>query len=78
MVVVGAVLEQRHDSVWKPIAFWSRKLLDAETRYSATDLEWLAVVEAVSRVWQYLLENIPFTVRSASCSSCSKIVQERS
>ena len=59
---IGAILEQLHDNDWKPIAFWSRKLLDAETRYSATDLEWLAVVEAVSHVWRHLLEDILFTV----------------
>ena len=63
-VGIGAVLEQRHDETWRPVAFWSRKLKDAETRYSATDLEWLAVVDAVTRTWYYLLEDIPFTVRS--------------
>ena len=70
---IGAVLEQLHDHVWKPIAFWSRKLLDAETRYSATDLEWLAVVEAVSRVWRHLLEDIPFTVRSDHAALARKL-----
>ena len=28
-------------TVWRPVAYWSRKLRDPETRYSATDLEWL-------------------------------------
>ena len=50
--------------MWRPVAFWSRKLREAETRYSATDLEWLAVVEAVSRVWSHFLEDVSFTVRS--------------
>ena len=36
---LGAVLEQEKEMEWRPIAFWSRKLKDAETRYSATDLE---------------------------------------
>ena len=50
-VGIGAVIEQKHEEeTWKPVAFWSRKLKDPETRYSATDLEWLAVVEAVSKV----------------------------
>ena len=70
---IGAVLEQLHDTVWKPLAFWSRKLLDAETRYSATDLEWLAVVESVSRVWRHLLEDIPFTVRSDHAALARKL-----
>ena len=73
LVGIGAVLEQRHDTVWKPVAFWSRKLLDEETRYSATDLEWLAVVEAVSRVWRHLLEDIPFTVRSDHAALARKL-----
>ena len=47
-VGIGAVLEQLAANEWKPVAFWSRKLKDAETRYSVTDIEWLAVVEAVS------------------------------
>ena len=35
-VGLGAVLEQQHPDGWKPVAFWSRKLKDPETRYSAT------------------------------------------
>ena len=63
-VGIGAVLEQKHEEGWKPVAFWSRKLKDPETRYSATDLEWLAVVEAVSKVWYHFLEDLSFIVRS--------------
>ena len=63
-VGVGAVLEQLADGQWRPVAFWSRKLKDAETRYSATDIEWLAVVDAVTLVWRHFLEDIPFIVRS--------------
>ena len=48
---LGAVLEQKWDDEWLPVAFWSRKLKDAETRYSATDLEWLAVVDSVTLTW---------------------------
>ena len=46
------------------MAYWSRKLKDAETRYSATDLEWLAAVTAVTHVWYWLLEGRPFTLCS--------------
>ena len=63
-VGVGAVLEQKHDENWRPIAFWSRKLKDAETRYCTTDLEWLAAVTAVTRVWYWMLEAQPFTICS--------------
>ena len=63
-VGVGAVLEQKHDDGWRPIAFWSRKLRQPELNYSATDLEWLAVVCAVTRVWNWMLESRPFTIMS--------------
>ena len=52
------------DGAWRPVAFWSRKLKDPETRYSATDIEWLAVVEAVTLIWRHFLEDTPFVVRS--------------
>ena len=63
---LGSVLylEQQHGVDWRPIAYWSRKLRDPETRYSATDLEWLAVVAAVTRVWPWMLEGRPFTICS--------------
>ena len=49
-VGIGATLEQLHEKGWQPISFWSRKLKPAELNYSATDLEWLAVVMCVTRV----------------------------
>ena len=64
IIGIGAVLEQLTSMEWRPVAFWSRKLKDAETRYSATDIEWLAVVDAVTLVWRHFLEDIPFVVRS--------------
>ena len=63
-VGIAAVLEQRHDRGWRPIAYWSRGMKDAETRYSTTDREWLAVVEAVSKCWRYFLEDHPFLLLS--------------
>ena len=64
LVGIGAVLEQLSANEWRPVAFWSRKLKDPETRYSATDIEWLAVVEAVTLIWRHFLEDIPFEIRS--------------
>ena len=61
---LGAVLEQKYDETWRPVAFWSRKLRDPETRYSTTDREWLAIVEAVSLKWKGFLEDRSFTVCS--------------
>ena len=63
-VGVGAVLEQKHDCGWRPITYWSRKLRDAELNYSATDLEWLAVVMSVTKMWHWLLEGKPFIICS--------------
>ena len=56
-VGIGATFEQKVEGVgWGPVAFWSRKMSDAERRYSVTDQEWLAVVEAVTRQWRHLLK----------------------
>ena len=40
---VGAVLQQEHDGVWRPLSYFSRKLHPAETRYSTFDRELLAI-----------------------------------
>ena len=63
-VGIAAVLEQRHSERWRPVAFWSKRLKDPETRYHTTDREWLAVVEAVTRRWRGFLEGVSFVVRS--------------
>ena len=44
---LGAVLQVRREGEWKAAAFYSRQTRVAEMRYSATELEALAVVEAV-------------------------------
>ena len=66
LVGVGALLEQYHesDSQWKPVAYWSRKLLPPQTRYHATDREWLAVVMAVTQVWWFWLCDRDFVLRT--------------
>ena len=72
---IGAMLEQWHEDQWKPVAFWSRKLWDPEVRYSATDLEWLAVVESVSIIWRHFLEDRPFTLQSDHCALAHKLAK---
>ena len=37
--VIGAVLEQEFQGTWRPIAFFSKKLQPAETRYSVFSTE---------------------------------------
>ena len=46
-VAVGAVLQQRIGQVWCPIAYFSKRLQPAETRYSAFDRELLAAYLAI-------------------------------
>ena len=53
---VGAVLSQHNDDgILRPVAFYSRKLLDKETKYTITELECLAIVNAVKHFDVYLL-----------------------
>ncbi|ROT85906.1 hypothetical protein C7M84_004043 [Penaeus vannamei] len=52
---LGAALMQRHDGRYKPIAFASRKLNQAESNYSVTDLEALAVVWALKHFREIIL-----------------------
>ena len=34
---VGAVLEQQHENGWHPVEYFSKRLNDTESRYSATE-----------------------------------------
>ena len=53
---IGVVLTQKDDNLTEhPVAFFSRKLAPKETRYSATEKEGLAVVEACKHYLPYLL-----------------------
>ena len=58
---VGGVLQQFSESMWKPIAFFSRRLKAAEMRYSTFGRELLAVYLAI-RHFRYFLEGRQFTV----------------
>jgi len=51
---IGGVLQVERDGVWEPAGFFSRQLRGAEQRYSATELEALAVVESVTHFAYYL------------------------
>ena len=57
----GAVLQQRIDSAWKPIAFFSKKLSNAEMKYSTFDRELLAIYKAIKR-FRYFIEGRRFHV----------------
>ena len=60
-VAVGAVLEQKLHGQWTPISFFSRKLQDPETRYSAFDWELLATYLAIRHI-RHFVEGRPFTI----------------
>ncbi len=60
-VAVGAVLQQYRDSQWCPIAFFSKCLKPAETRYSTFDRELLAVYLSITH-FRYFLEGREFYV----------------
>lgn len=57
---VGAVCEQWVNGAWQPLAFFSRKLRDAERKYSTFDRELLALFLA-TRHFRFLLEGRKFT-----------------
>ena len=61
-VGMGDVFEQRDPATeqWHPCAFWSRQFNGAQQQYAPTNREWLAAVEAVSRVWRHWLQGRPF------------------
>ena len=50
----GCVLNVCRDGEILPAAFYSRQLQGAEVRYSATELEALAVVESIKHFLHYL------------------------
>ena len=58
---VGAVLQQRVDDSWKPLAFFSKKLNKAQKTYSAFDRELLAIFLAIKN-FKYFLEGRQFHV----------------
>ncbi|GFO32837.1 Gag Pol polyprotein [Plakobranchus ocellatus] len=58
---VGAQLEQRQGQSWVPLAFFSRKLSDAEKKYSAFDRELLASYSAIKH-FRHFLKGRPFTL----------------
>ena len=52
---VGAVLQQDQGKGLQPIAFLSKKMLDAETRYPVHEQELLAIIHALNSWRHYLM-----------------------
>jgi hypothetical protein len=75
---VGAVLSQkRQDGETRVIAFWSRKLKGAETRYPTYDRELLAIRDAVVNWHYYLHSDRNFTVHTDHASLRHILTQPR-
>ncbi len=55
---IGEVLFQEQDGKWKPIAFLSRTMQPAERNYEIHDKELLAIMEALIKWRQYLLDTV--------------------
>ena len=60
-IAVGAVLQQHINGQWCPLAFFSRALKPAETRYSTYDRELLAIYLTIKHFW-YFLEGRDFHI----------------
>ena len=58
------MLEQLHQGVWETVAVWSRVLNACQRNYSILDKEWLAILEAVTRVWRHWLVGHTFVVHT--------------
>jgi len=60
---IREVLSQEQEEKWKPIAFLSRTMQPVERNYEIYDKELLAIVEALAKWRQYLLDMIkPFKI----------------
>lgn len=60
-ISLGAVLQQRVEDTWQPLAFFSKKMNPTQQRYSAYDRELLAVYESVKH-FRHMLEARHFTI----------------
>jgi hypothetical protein len=60
---VGAVLQQDQGNGLQPIAFLSKKMSDAETRYPVHEQELLAIIQALT-AWRHYLHGSKFVVRT--------------
>ena len=59
--LAGAVLQQRRNGSWSPLAFFSKTLSSTGTKYSALDCELLAAYSSI-RHFHFLLEAREFTL----------------
>ncbi len=58
---ISGILSQKQEIEWKVVAYFSRKMIDAERNYKTHNAELLAIVESF-RHWRYYLEQPYHTV----------------
>ena len=70
---IGGVLQVKREGKWEATAFYSRQTRGAEQRYSATELEALALVETIRHFGYYLYgkQFIAFTDHKPLCQLLS-------
>ncbi|XP_047998796.1 uncharacterized protein K02A2.6-like [Leguminivora glycinivorella] len=61
---MGAVIEQKHGDVWKPVHFWSSAFTPTQQRYAMIEKEACATTMACERFKLYLQGLPTFTLRS--------------
>lgn len=61
--MVGAVLHQRINRDWQPLGFYSKKLSNAQQKYSTYDRELTAIYQAVKH-FQYMIEGRECNIRT--------------
>ena len=59
---LGAVLSQRQNDKWHPVAYLSKSLTEAERNYEIYDKELLAIMTALSKWRHYLLTGKEFKI----------------
>nr|GEX80341.1 reverse transcriptase domain-containing protein [Tanacetum cinerariifolium] len=64
---IGALLGKRQEKHFRPIHYASKTMTEAESNYTTTKKEMLAVVYAFEKLWSYLIKNksIVYTDHSA-------------
>lgn len=60
-VSIGAALQQREGTGWRPLGFFSKKLKPSQKKYSPYDRELLAIYEAI-KYFRHMIEARNFTV----------------
>ncbi len=58
---IFGILSQKQETEWKNVAYFSRKMIDAERNYEIHDVELLAIIESF-RNWRHYLEQPYHTV----------------